>query len=277
MIKHHHTFRSCPVLSFPVDYVSGTRMTRKHPRKNIHSQKCLEVLFQCKGNENLARTRLKSLVRLYKTRYPEASSAAREVVAAQAIVHRETTARLRAAAAGGGAGTTRRTGSWEGVSVLASRDCTSSSSSPNRGYAGDGGNGSAFWRRPLKALVGGEAALRRQVEGGVSCSPPGVRRRDDLPSTLNLSRPWSEADAETFTQALLEEGSKNFYAVQVRQQKLACPCIEGVYLPLSVWNDWVLFLKDKKTVVLSFRPFVDEQLMLHLSDEEWEGSVSLLS
>lgn len=111
-----------------------------------------------------------------------------------------------AAAAGGGNG-----GGSSSSSIVGGRR------GARRGFVRVGGVRDAFWSRPLKSLAGGEAGLKRQVEGGVSSLPPGARCRDKLSQDLNLSRPWTPIEAEKFSQALLEEGSKNFYSVQVRR------------------------------------------------------------
>lgn len=124
--------------------------------------------------------------------------------------------------------TTRSAVAWgAGAAAAASRGTASvggtggnsgigNGSRGNRGGTGHvGGAQDAFWYRPFKSLAGGEAGLKRQVEGGVSSLPPGARCRDKLSQDLNLSRPWTPTEAEKFSQALLEEGSKNFYAVQV--------------------------------------------------------------
>lgn len=129
--------------------------------------------------------------------------------------------------------TTRSAVAW-GSGAAASKSSGSTGGSSGGGSSSVGGGGSrsrgggrsqggrartegqdAFWCRPLESLAGGEFALRRQVEGGVSNSPPGTRRKDKVPPDLNLSRPWSAKEEETYTRVMLEEGSKNFYALQV--------------------------------------------------------------
>lgn len=124
--------------------------------------------------------------------------------------------------------TTRSAVAWGGGASAASRSSGSTGGSSSGGSGGGSGRGGrsqggraraegqdAFWCRPLDSLAGGELALRRQVEGGVSNSPPGTRRKDKVSPDLNLSRPWSAKEEETYTRVMLEEGSKNFYAVQV--------------------------------------------------------------
>lgn len=143
-----------------------------------------------------------------------------ETATARATVARETSARLASAAAStagvasaltptsGSATATRSAVSWGG----------GGGSGIDVGGTGDnrsGKDGDAFWCRPFRNLAGGEAALKRGVEGGISNRPPGARNRDKLAPDLNLTRPWSASEALTFSRELLEEGSKNFYAVQV--------------------------------------------------------------
>lgn len=84
-----------------------------------------------------------------------------------------------------------------------------------------------FWCLPLKYLKGGEAALKRQVQGGVSNSQPGTRSKDKLSPDLNLTRPWLPHEAAMYTRAMLEEGSKNFYAAQVGHKLLIALYIPG--------------------------------------------------
>ena len=139
--------------------------------------------------------------------------------------------------------TTRSAVAWGGgAAAVASRSSGSTGGSSSGGSSGSGGGGSSsrggrgqggrastemqesFWCRPLKSLAGGKFALDRQVEGGVSNSPPGTRGREKLSPDLNLSKPWSPREAEKFTRALLEEGSKNFYAVQVNNHQRTDSC-----------------------------------------------------
>lgn len=94
--------------------------------------------------------------------------------------------------------------------------CELSATGPATAVLDGGAGGEVAWRREFLRLHGGEAALKRQVEGGVSCRSPGARSRDKLTWDLNLSRPWSPRESETFTRVLLEENGRNFYAVQVR-------------------------------------------------------------
>lgn len=217
------------------------------------SHQCLEIIYRCGGSHGDARKMLKILLRSWKQRCPGAGVAAKETATARATVAAAlppssspstgSSSKSGKAAAGGGscpivegsttvtAKTTRSAVAWGGgAAAVASR-----SSIPARGGSSGGGIGSVggsssgggrgqggraeteVIQDALKSLPGGEAALKRQVEGGVSNSPPGARNRDKLPADLNLSRPWTPADAEKFTRALLEEGSKNFYAVQVQQ------------------------------------------------------------
>lgn len=132
--------------------------------------------------------------------------------------------------------TTRSAVAWGGGAAASAASKSSGSSAGSSSGGGGSGSGSStrggrfqgartgtavvqddFWCWPLKFLAGGEAALKRQVEGGVSSLPPGARSRDKLSPDLNLSRPWTPKEADRFTQALLQEGSKNFHAVQVNQ------------------------------------------------------------
>lgn len=74
---------------------------------------------------------------------------------------------------------------------------------------------SAICQRLFQSLCSGEAALQRQVEGGISVQPwGGARGRHGLPADLNLSKPWSVQETETFSRILVAERGKNFYAVQ---------------------------------------------------------------
>lgn len=171
---------------------------------------------------------------MWRVRYPVAAVATKETATARAAVAKETCARrdtppaikaeaVAAAAAPartavllGAATTTRSAITWGGTASGA----VSSDGSDDGGGGGGVRRSSravkdGFWYRPFKSLAGGEAGLKRQVEGGISSRPPGTRSRDKLGPDLNLSRPWSPNEAEMFTRALLEEGSKNFYAVQV--------------------------------------------------------------
>lgn len=71
-----------------------------------------------------------------------------------------------------------------------------------------------FWERPLPGMFGGEFALKRQLEGSISTAAS-ASRRDGVSPDLDLSHPWSKRDAETYTKAMIEDGSKDFHAVQV--------------------------------------------------------------
>lgn len=124
-----------------------------------------------------------------------------------------------AVAWGGGAAAVAARGTGGGV-VGGSSGGASRGGRGHVGRAGAPGMEDEFWCRPLKSLAGGEAALKRQVQGGVSTSPPGARSKDKLSPDLNLTRPWLSHEAAMYTRAMLEEGSKNFYAAQVGRKLL---------------------------------------------------------
>lgn len=71
-----------------------------------------------------------------------------------------------------------------------------------------------FWERPLPGMFGGDFALKRQLEGSISTAASAARR-DGVSPDLDLSHPWSKSEAETYTKAMIEDGSKDFHAVQV--------------------------------------------------------------
>lgn len=134
------------------------------------------------------------------------------IVAGSTTVTANTT--RSAVAWGGGAAAVAARGAGGGV-VGGSSGGASRGGRGHVGRAGAPGMQDAFWCRPLKFLAGGEAALKRQVQGGVSSIPPGARSKDKLSPDLNLARPWLPHEAAMYTRAMLEEGSKNFYAAQV--------------------------------------------------------------
>lgn len=76
------------------------------------------------------------------------------------------------------------------------------------------GDKKEFWKRPLPGMFGGEFALKRQLEGSISTAASAARR-DGVSPDLDLSHPWSKREAETYTKAMIEDGSKDFHAVQV--------------------------------------------------------------
>lgn len=163
---------------------------------------------------------LAQLLRLWKSLYPGAAAATRETAVARATVARDTSARLALAAASTAGLAGALTPTSGSATATRSAVAWSGGGGPGVDVGGAVGKGSgkgedAFWCRPLRNLAGGEAALKRGVEGGTSGRPPGARNRDKLTQDLNLTRPWSASEAQTFTRELLEEGSKNFYAVQV--------------------------------------------------------------
>ncbi|CAN0503288.1 unnamed protein product, partial [Ectocarpus sp. 12 AP-2014] len=133
------------------------------------------------------------------------------IVAGSTTVTANTT--RSAVAWGGGAAAVAARGTGGGV-VGGSSGGASRGGRGHVGRAGALGMQDAFWCRPLKSLAGGEAALKRQVQGGLSSIPPGVRSKDKLSPDLNLARPWLPHEAAMYTRAMLEEGSKNFYAAQ---------------------------------------------------------------
>ncbi|CAB1113455.1 unnamed protein product [Ectocarpus sp. CCAP 1310/34] len=133
------------------------------------------------------------------------------IVAGSTTVTANTT--RSAVAWGGGAAAVAARGAGGGV-VGGSSGGASRGGRGHVGRAGAPGTQDAFWCRPLKSLAGGESALKRQVQGGVSSIPPGARSKDKLSPDLNLARPWLPHEAAMYTRAMLEEGSKNFYAAQ---------------------------------------------------------------
>lgn len=172
---------------------------------------------------------------MWKARYPEAALGLKAMVEAREVVESEnkvyiaamkasprSPSSLTSVAAGpnggnlpNGNGGQRATGTLVAAALGAARNVTGVARTTRASVAG-----ALCWGRGQRVLLGGEAALKRQIEGGLSCRPPGGRSRDKLSLDLNLTRPWSVADMETFTRVLLGEGGKNFYVVQVLKSLL---------------------------------------------------------
>ncbi|CAM9651574.1 unnamed protein product, partial [Ectocarpus sp. 8 AP-2014] len=150
------------------------------------------------------------------------------IVAGSTTVTANTT--RSAVAWGGGAAAVAARGAGGGV-VGGSSGGASRGGRGHVGRAGAPGMQDAFWCRPLKFLAGGEAALKRQVQGGVSSIPPGARSKDKLSLDLNLARPWLPHEAAMYTRAMLEEGSKNFYAAQQKALpgRQVCELVDRYY------------------------------------------------
>ena len=74
-----------------------------------------------------------------------------------------------------------------------------------------------FWSRLPKNMYPGEWALKRQIEGAIPTEAPGAAGSDKLPPDLNLSHPWSQSEAQAYTRAMVEHGTKDFHAVQVKE------------------------------------------------------------